>query len=412
MLESLRGKKIVVLGLGVNNRHLAAYLTRHNIDHDVIQDWESIKDLEGRLSGYDVVFRTPGVPFLSPVIQEAARNGTVVHSQTKLFFDICPCPIIGVTGTKGKGTTSTLIYDILKTAGKKAWLAGNIGRDPFEFVDELSADDLVVLELSSFQLQDLHKSPHIAVLLNITPDHVNPELEMSIHHSFEEYLEAKTPILRFQYSQDFAVLHPDLPETVKSLGEGKKIFINRDEVANMSTKLLGVHNRENISAAVAVARILKIDEQHIAEAIAQTEPLPHRLQIVAKKDGITYVDDSISTNVDSTIAAVQTFNKSVLILGGFDKGNDFTPLGAFAKSSDKIRGVVAVGDVTSKILTAFKGFDAEIKSGATSMKEIVSQARELAQEGDVILLSPATSSFDMFKDYKDRGEQFLKEATA
>jgi UDP-N-acetylmuramoylalanine--D-glutamate ligase len=412
MLESLRGKKIAVLGLGVNNQHLAAYLTRHNIDHEVIQNWESIKDLEGKLSGYDIIFRTPGVPFLSPVIQEAARNGTIINSQTKLFFDICPCPIIGVTGTKGKGTTSTLIYNILKTAGKKAWLAGNIGKDPFEFVDEIMANDLVVLELSSFQLQDLHKSPHIAVMLNITPDHINPELEMSIHHSFEEYLEAKTPIIRFQSSRDFAVLHPDLPETVKNLGEGKKIFINPDEVAGLQTKLLGIHNRENISAAVTVAGILEIAEAHITEGVAQTEPLPHRLQIVAQKDGITYVDDSISTNVDSTIAALKTFEKSVLILGGFDKGNDFLPLGDFIKKSNKVRGIVAVGDVTSKILTALKGFDGEIKTGATSMAEIVSQARQMAQSGDMILLSPATSSFDMFKDYKDRGDQFLKEVRA
>ena len=188
-LEALRGKKIAIVGMGVNNKGLAEYFREQGIGFETIDGWESRDELIGKLDNYDVIFRTPGLPYLSRAVQQAKEKGVEIYSQTKLFFDLCPAKIIGVTGTKGKGTTATLIYEILKTnplrpslaplrrggqaQGQKVFLAGNIGEDPFQFLDKLRKDDWVILELSSFQLQDQHKSPHIAVVLKITPDHLD-----------------------------------------------------------------------------------------------------------------------------------------------------------------------------------------------------------------------------------------------
>ncbi|HYE21965.1 MAG TPA: Mur ligase family protein, partial [Verrucomicrobiae bacterium] len=309
MLENLVNKKIAILGLGVNNRQLADYLTQKGITFEVVDGWTSNKELADKIIQFDLVFRTPGIPVNSQAIQTAIQKGIQIYSQTKLFFDLCPCPIIGVTGTKGKGTTSSLIFKILVQGKKRAWLAGNIGKDPFEFIDELKPDDIVVLELSSFQLQDIHRSPHIAVVLNITSDHVNPNLEMATHYTQEEYIGAKSNIIKFQTDSDFAILHRELPDWFKSLGSGKKIYIDPSTAESYTTKLIGNHNHENIAAAIAVGKLLLVNENDIRKAVAEFEPLPHRLQIVGTNSGITYVDDSISTNVDSTIAAIKSFDK-------------------------------------------------------------------------------------------------------
>ncbi|MGE5298336.1 MAG: UDP-N-acetylmuramoyl-L-alanine--D-glutamate ligase [Acidobacteriaceae bacterium] len=413
MLDTLSDKKIAILGMGINNKYLADFLTRQGINYDVIDQWKDLKEVEPLLRQYQIVFRTPGVPYLSPLIQNTIKAGVEIYSQTKLFFDICPCPIIGVTGTKGKGTTSSLIFKILQKAGKKAWLAGNIGQDPFEFLEMIVPDDFVVLELSSFQLQDLHKSPHIAVVLNITSDHVNPKLDMRTHYSQKEYVEAKSAIVKFQGPQDTAILHPDLPDWFKQLGEAKKLLIDPQSAERYETKLLGRHNLENIAAATEVGRILEVGDNEIAAAVSEFDPLPHRLQLVGTKNDITYVDDSISTNIDSTIAAIKSFPQYiVLIAGGYDKGHDYGLLADVIIESKNVIGVVAVGQVADRIEKALKGFQGQVLTGAKNMKEMVEQARSIAQPGDIILLSPAAASFDMFKDAKDRGAQFIAEANS
>jgi UDP-N-acetylmuramoylalanine--D-glutamate ligase len=172
-LVDLKNKKIAIVGLGINNRHLAEYFKKNDIKFEIVDGWKTPDDLVGKLDNFEIIFRTPGLPYLSKAIQQAKQKGVVIYSQTKLFFDLCPCPIIGITGTKGKGTTATLIDLILRAAGKNTWLGGNIGNDPFEFIDRVKMGDWVVLELSSFQLQDVHKSPHIAVVLKITPEHLD-----------------------------------------------------------------------------------------------------------------------------------------------------------------------------------------------------------------------------------------------
>lgn len=413
---SLKDKKIVIVGMGVNNRHLAEFLTRHLIVFEVIENWKDPSELVGKLDRFDVVFRTPGLPFLSAAIQQAQKLGAEISSQTKLFFKLCPAPIIGVTGTKGKGTTSSLIAKILDQAGKKArlastseresrrvWLGGNIGKDPFEFLEQIKPSDWVVLELSSFQLQDLDRSPHIAVVLNITSDHLNH------HQSVEEYIQAKSSILAFQRAEDVAILGPEVPEEFKKIGLGQKIFFDPSHAANFQTKLLGKHNLKNIAAAVAVAEVLSIDDQTVRKAVSEFEALDHRLKLIREVNGIKYIDDTFSTNIEPGIAAIDAVTgPTVLILGGSDKGQDFQPLGEKIKASSHIKGLVVIGEVTEKILKAVEGYSGKILKGAENIDEIMRQGSTLAKPGDTVLFSPATASFGIFKNEYDRGEQFVK----
>ena len=409
-LEDLKNKKIAIAGFGVNNQKFADFLTRHQVKYEVVE-WKHTSDLIGKLDEFDVVFRTPGLPYMSPAIQQAKTKGVIIWSQTKLFFDLCPAAIIGVTGTKGKGTTSTLISKILEQGERKVWLAGNIGTDPFEFIGFIHPDDLVVLELSSFQLQDLHKSPHVAVVLNITADHLEESgnYTRASHASIKEYFDAKMQIIAHQTADDFAVVSHLLPGGVFQIGAGKKIVADPADVEDYEYRILGKHNLENISAAVAVGKVYKIPEAKIRQAVAEFKGLPHRLQIVLIKDGITYVDDSVSTNGDSTIAAIKAFAQPVvLIAGGASKGLDYTELGEAICHNGNVKGVVLVGQEAPKIAATLGNYHGTVLTGTRSMPEIVEQARSIAKAGDVVLLSPAAASFDMFKDYKDRAAQFIQ----
>jgi len=415
-ISNLSGKKIAIVGMGVNNQKLADYFRKHEINIEVIEGWKNISELVGRLDNYEIIFRTPGLPYFSQAVQQAKSKGVEISSQTKLFFDLCPAAIIGVTGTKGKGTTSTLIAKILEAGDRKVWLGGNIGQDPFEFLDFIHADDCVVLELSSFQLQDLHKSPHVGVVLNITADHIDESGQFANptsaqHKSLEEYMEAKLQIIAHQTEDDIAVISHELPEKVRQLGKGRKIIFSPEDVADYEYQLFGKHNLENIAAAVAVGKIYDVDEKKMRKAVFDFKGLPHRLQKVLVRNEITYVDDSISTNEDSTIAAIKAFNTNlILILGGSSKGLDYQKLGETICNAPQLKAVVLVGQESEKILKAIEGFPGKILTGAKNMTEIIQQARTVAQSGDTILLSPAAASFDMFKNYQDRAEQFLNAA--
>ncbi|MBI2355640.1 MAG: UDP-N-acetylmuramoyl-L-alanine--D-glutamate ligase [Candidatus Doudnabacteria bacterium] len=403
-LEDLRQKRIAIVGLGVNNENLAQYFGKKNLAYDVVE-WQSIAGLSAKLKNYQIIFRTPGLPLLSQPVQGALSAGATIYSQTKLFFDLCPCPIVGITGTKGKGTTASLLYEILKAGGRKVWLAGNIGYDPFEFLDELTSEDLVILELSSFQLQDLHKSPHIAVITNVYSDHLNHHADM------EEYARAKGQLLANQGKDDIAILNIRLSPYFFKLGQGKKVTFRRDDALRYYPwKLLGAHNEENIAAAAVAAKELGASEEVIRRTVAEFKPLPHRLNPVGIYKGITIIDDSFSTNAESAIEAMHAFFKEpkILMIGGFDKGLDFTFLGNEILRAKQLRGLVVFGQVTGKILKAVEGYKGKILTGAKNITEILQQALSMAEKGDVIIFSPATSSFDMFKNESDRGEQFVK----
>jgi UDP-N-acetylmuramoylalanine--D-glutamate ligase len=414
-MDFLNNKKILLAGLGINNNQLARYLEKNKIPFDVIEKWDSLDELSGKFASYDVIFRTPGLPYASKPVQDALALGKVVYSQTKLFFDLCPCPIIGVTGTKGKGTTSALIAKILEADGKKTWLAGNIGRDPFEFLEQITKDDFVVLELSSFQLQDLHKSPHVAVVLGISRDHVDETKarQKAIHYSMDEYINAKAQVIKFQTSQDFAVLNKTLPKFFYDLGQGKKIISEPTAVEDFERRLPGRHNLENIAAAATVAKILDINEDVIRKTVAQFDPLPHRISKIREFNGITFIDDGYSTNIEPAMAAIDSFQSPViLIAGGFDKGLDYAKLGEKIKNTPNIKALVAIGAVAEKIVAGTTGFKGRILTGAANMQEIVGQARSLAESGDIILFSPGTSSFDMFKNEHHRADQFVAQVNS
>ena len=432
-LEDLRGKKVAVAGLGINNQKLADYLQQQKITFEIFDGWQSADALVGKLDEFEVIFRTPGLPYLSEAIQRAKTKGVIIYSQTKLFFDMCPAKIIGVTGTKGKGTTATLLSKILEAGGRKTWLAGNIGEDPFEFIDEVKPDDLVVLELSSFQLQDLHKSPHLAVVLKITADHLDH------HRTVEEYIEAKKNIVAYQTSKDFAVINYD-NEVSRSFAsqiesavywnsinqkvspgcfvENSQIVLAPD-VPVMSVSevaLIGRFNLENVPSAIAAASALGVaDLPAIRRAVSAFHGLPHRLEFVAELDGVRYFDDSFSTVPDTAIAAIDAFSDPiVLIAGGSEKKSDYGPLGRKIAAS-KVKALLPIGATGQKIVQEARksGFAGVVAQDTMpNMKTIVETAKSLAISGDVVLLSPAAASFGMFKNYKDRGDQFKKILTS
>lgn len=431
-LEELKTKKIAILGLGVNNRRLAEYLKKKKIGFAVFENWKNPAELAGHLDSFEIVFRTPGLPYLTEAIQKAKTKGVLIYSQTKLFFDLCPVPIIGVTGTKGKGTTATLLSKILEAAGKKNWLAGNIGQDPFEFLDEVAPADLVILELSSFQLQDLHTSPHIAVVLKITPEHLDH------HRNLQEYVNAKKPIIARQTPGDFAILNYDqevtrgfapltaghvvwnsLVQEVKpgAFVKDDEVMLNWQEktqtvVPTASVKLLGRFNLENVTAAVAAAAAAGVtDIGAIAHAVKAFPGLPHRLELVAEVRGVRFYNDSFATTPETTIAALTAFDSPViLIVGGSEKNSDYQGLAKFIASS-RVKVLLPIGITGAKIVSLARAAEFPgriIEKELGNMGEIVAAANEAAEPGDVVLLSPASASFDMFKNYKHRGELFKK----
>jgi len=432
-LQDLKNKKIVVLGMGINHEKLASHLRKHQIQFDTIEQWKNPDELVTKLEKYQVVFRTPGLPFLSEAVQRVIRRGGRVTSQTQLFFGHCPATIIGVTGTKGKGTTATLLSKILEMgSGRKIWLAGNIGLDPFDFLEKLRPEDLVVLELSSFQLQDMSRSPHVAVVLKITPEHLDH------HRDFREYVLAKENIVKHQKNTDFAVVNYDSEVTREfakfSLGKifwnsteepvkpgcfirSEKIILadEKREIEVMQTgevRLLGRFNLENVTAAIAAAAAVGVsDPVVIREVVSGFEGLPHRLEFVRSVGNVKFYNDSFATTPETTMAALSAFSEpTVLIVGGSEKNADYTQLGSTIAGS-KVAALLPIGKTGPRIAESARraGYRGKILDRAFgNMEEIVVVANEVARPGDVVLLSPASASLDMFSNYKHRGELFKK----
>jgi len=407
------------------------------------------EDYLKNLNDFDVIVRSPGVKRNLSEVLTAEKNGVVITSQTKIFFDLCPCPIIGVTGTKGKGTTATLIYEMLKKSfdspstssgqvaqDKHVYLGGNIGKPPFEFLDKLDSKSWVVLELSSFQLQDLTKSPHIAVMLMTTSEHLD------YHKDTNEYVDAKRNILRFQKEQDFAIINKDYPASNESdshtsakvfrisrereVREGcfvkdgiVKLKINsalqNEKLKIIDTKnilLPGKHNLENVCAAVMAALIAGVSKENIVKVLKTFRGLEHRLELVGEINGVRYYDDSFSTTPETAIAAIEAFkNPEIVILGGSSKGSDFTEFGRVISRAKNIKAIIGIGEEWPRMKSQFQisNFKFQIFEELKDIKSIVQKAAEVAESGDIVLLSPACASFDMFNNYKDRGEQFKRE---
>jgi len=374
------------------------------------------------LSRFDLIVRSP---IIKPQDLIDSNNGQTIKSKittnTNEFFRVCPTAnIIGVTGTKGKGTTSTLISKLLETAGKTVYLGGNIGVPALELLKKpIQNDDWIVLELSSFQLIDLVYSPHIAVCLMIAPEHLD------WHSEIDDYYNAKTQLFRHQTSDDIAIYLATNANSkrIASTGKGWKIpyfdepgalvknnyiHIAGNDICHTSELgLIGQHNWQNVCAAVTAVWQITRDVGSIRQALTSFTGLEHRLEYVGSINGAKYYDDSFGTTPETAIVAMKAFKEpKIIILGGSDKGADYINLAKVVKE-ENIRKIVLIGQQGPKIESTLGdiGYTNYIYGGRT-MKEIIDTTSSLAQPGDIVLLSPACASFDMFKNYKDRGQQF------
>jgi len=377
------------------------------------------EDAFEKLQDFDLVIRTAG---LAP--NKIKTNGRI-WSATNEFFAKCPAQIIGVTGTKGKGTTASLITSILESAGKKVWLLGNIGIASLKYLPEIKTEDVVVYELSSFQLWDLEYSPHIAVVLLIEPDHLN------IHTDFDDYIDAKANIRRYQKTGDICIFHPTNIFSFKIAGTsklGKTIRYGVAEDGGVYEKeqafyqfehkicsvealqLIGRHNIDNACAAISVARVLELTDDIIETGLRGFHGLPHRIEFLREINGVKYYNDSFSSAPSATVAAIKSFNQpEIIILGGIDKGSDFTELADLISTKDNIKAIIVMGEIRNKLKDILTKSNSNIRietTDFTNLMPIVERARSYAQPGDVIILSPGCASFDMFKDFYERGEKF------
>jgi len=382
------------------------------------------------LDRFDLIIRTAGM-HPRKILDKNPDVSHKISTHINEFFKASPTAnIIGVTGTKGKGTTSTLIHDMLDASGKHVRLGGNIGVPPLTFIDELSDDSWVVLELSSFQLIDVQASPHIAVCLMVVPEHLD------WHADLEEYLTAKEQLFARQVNGDVAVYYHDNPNSkrIADAGQGQKVpyfyppgatiedgyvVIASSRICAVSDiKLLGQHNWQNVCAAVtAVWYAFKEvpfgpEAPHVAsmrEAISNFTGLEFRLQFIRELDGVKYYNDSFGTTPETAIVALQAFEQpKVVILGGSDKGASYDEL-AKAVASTNVRHALLIGEQAPRIQAALEaaGFH-DFSAGSSSMPEIVANLQKHAQAGDIALLSAGCASFDMFQNYKDRGRQFTQ----
>lgn len=429
------GKKVAVVGYGLEGEAMYTYFTQAGADVTIVDDSEETfqpipegaktflgSDIDRELGQFDIISRTP------PFNPARIPDGPQVTSLTKEFFRLCPAPIIGVTGTKGKGTTSTLIAQILEEAGKSVYLVGNIGTPAITILDSVKPDDIVVSELSSFQLWDVTQSPQVAVVLMIDEDHQN------VHHGMDDYVEAKGNIARFQKEGDIVIVHPANELSIKAASCGPnpplKFMSDNDTAAHIvdgaivinsqlvcrveEVGLIGDHNLENVCAAVTAAWQFTQDIDAVSRAVKNFTGLEHRLELVDNVDGVTYMNDSFSSAPAATMAAVRSFKEPIiLIAGGADKGSHFTDLAKTIVAST-VKHVLLIGLTGQAIADELRatGFTDFTVIGNRSMSEIVALASQKSEPGDVVLLSPGCASFDMFENFKDRGAQFKAVVTS
>ena len=420
--------KVAIAGYGIEGR--ASYRYWSALGHDVTIVDEREQDLldlppgaqsilgKGAfkaLKDFELVVRTPSLP------PSSVKTNGQMWSATNEFFARCPAQIIGVTGTKGKGTTASLIAAILEAAGKKVHLVGNIGVPALDELSTISSEDVVVFELSSFQLWDLEKSPHVAVVLMIEQDHLD------VHKDFRDYILAKSNISRHQSTSGVTLYHPtnDISRQIATSGEGRAVryavpdngqvyikentfFVQNTPLCETSVlQLPGAHNLENACAAISAALTVTDDISAIEKGLSSFTGLPHRLKRVRVVRDVTYYDDSIATTPGSATAAVKAFSEpKLLILGGKDKGGDYTELIKLCKETDThVLAIGSNGEMIAKL--CHKQHVTVTDLTGETIERIVHTAARLATPGSVVILSPAAASFDMFRSYADRGEQFV-----
>ena len=447
--EFLRFRKVAIIGLGVSNIPLIDYMNEKkakvtifddreekSIPKEILEkiktykfDYSFGKDCLKKLVNFDIIFRSPSCLPTKPELEIESKRGAIVTTEIEMLMKMCPCKIIGVTGSDGKTTTTSLINCILKKAGYKTYLGGNIGTPLFTKLNEIKPQDIVVLELSSFQLMGMDVSPNIGVITNITPNHLN------IHKDYEEYIEAKKNIFKYQNENDKVVLNYDNEITNKCSKEAKSnvvFFSRKNKLENgfivdnkiikeckdgirehiLDTKdviLRGNHNYENIATAIAATRGL-VDIDIAVEAVKEFKPVEHRLEFIREMGGTKWYNDSVSSSPTRTIAGLKSFDEDIiLIAGGYDKNLDYTPI---AKPIvDKVKGLILIGQTSGKIFEAVKNeLDKQNKKlniyMCDNLEDTVNQAKKIAKPNQIVLFSPASASFDMFKNFADRGIKF------
>ena len=448
--ENIRGKKVAVLGIGVSHIPLIKYLAGMGVEvtafdksdegklKEVFDEFNGLDikyslgaDYLKNLKGFDVVFKTPGMRFDLPEILEEKNRWAKITSEMEVFFELCPAQIFAVTGSDGKTTTTTLIYNMLKEQGYNCWLGGNIGTPLLNRIDDIKDTDKVVLELSSFQLHTMTLSPKVAVVTNLAPNHLD------MHKSMEEYVQAKKNIFLHQSPEDKVILNFDnnITREFSKEAKGNVVYFSRvnsiDRGATLKGDMLvyidgngvreivnihdivipGVHNIENYLAATA-AVIDYVDVDVIRKVATTFKGVEHRIELVRELDGIKFYNDSIASSPSRTIAGLISFKqKVILIAGGYDKKIPYDVMGEVI--ANKVKCLVLIGQTAPKIEKALldeidktgNGKDITIiKCG--SLKEAVEKAYNCANAGDIITLSPASASFDMFKNFEERGKQF------
>lgn len=447
----VKGKYVAIMGMGVSNTPLIKYLmdldanitvfdkkSEEELDKSLIEEYaiQGVKFSLGEnylknLVGYDIIFRSPSMRPDIPELEKELDRGAILTSEIEMLIDLCPGKIIGITGSDGKTTTTTLIYKMLEAAGYHCYLGGNIGIPLFAKIDEMRSEDIIVLELSSFQLMTLKKSPQIAVVTNVSPNHLD------IHKSYEEYIEAKKNIFKYQDKDGIVVLNYDnditrdfsleakgkvryfstrvkldegviLDNNMIKISEDKirKQIINVDDIL-----LLGAHNIENACTAIAAVKDL-VKPEDIVSVLTTFKGVEHRNEFVRLLNGVKWYNDSIGSSPTRTIAGLVSFkNKVILIAGGYDKHLDYTDMGRYIV--DHVKTLVLLGQTKEKIKTATLQ-EIERRGGnidlpiieCTSLEEAVNKAYEIASEGDTVFFSPASASFDMFKNFEERGNKY------
>ena len=469
--KKLKASKVAVIGLGVSNMPLIKYLNNLNanivvfdkrdlekIDNNIIKYLRENnivgnfgeKYLEN-LKGFDIVFRSPSCRPDTQELLEEKKRGAIITSEIEMVVKLCPGKVIGITGSDGKTTTTSLIYEILKKANYNCYLGGNIGTPLFDKLPDMKKEDIIVLELSSFQLMDMEVSPNISVITNITPNHLD------IHKSYEEYIDSKKNIFKFQIENDILVLNynDEIVKNFEKEAKGKVVFFSKEsklengvmlnddiikyaengirrQLLNVKdVKLRGRHNYENICTAIAATYTLA-DFDIIVEAVKEFKGVEHRIEFIKNINGVKWYNDSIGSSPTRTIAGLRAFDEDVvLIAGGYDKHLDYTPL---AKPIlEKVSTLILLGQTAKKIENSVKN-EVEKLNGeiyeennhqllkynidnvekiiklymVDSLEKTVEIAYKEATNKDVVLFSPASASFDMFKNFMERGEKFKK----
>lgn len=439
-LASFRGRQVGVVGLGREGTDLVRFLARWAREI-VVSDREGPESLAdsiaaldglpvryilGRQSGSDLldcdeIFVSPGVPPEQPVVAEAAAAGIPISSATRLLFEVFPGPIVGITGSSGKTTTTSMVAGILSITGVPAVVGGNIGVPVLSRISQAKADTWCVLELSSFQLSDMIRSPQIAAVLNVTPDHLDRHADMA------DYIRAKGNIVRYQRPMDVAVLNADdpitagLPHPCRTLEfsvthevegawlDGDELWLSgspRPLLRRTDLCLRGLHNAANALAAAAISHAMGCAPGPIAQGLRSFQPVAHRLEVVGAVNEVTYINDSIATTADRSIAGLRSIDEPiVLIAGGRDKR---VPMDHWARViAERARAVVLVGEAEPLIRAALLSVGATVPVvTAPRFTEAIALASEIAHSGEVVLLSPGCASFDEFRNYEERGEAF------